>query len=972
MFIRGERLMLLSGEFHPFRLPSPGLWLDVFQKVKAIGYNGVSFYTDWGLLEGQPGEVVAQGVFALQEFFSAASQAGIYLTARPGPYINAETAAGGFPGWVLRINDTLRSDTPGYLDATQNYVSTIGAIMAKAQITNGGPVILIQPENEYTTWPGVNISDFPELPQKEYMAYVEGQFRDAGIIVPFVFNDNEVQGDFAPGTGLGETDVYGIDAYPLRYDCAHPTVWPNIRFPRDWQIFHEQQSPSTPFAVLEFQGGTGTSWGTVSQDMCNALVNEEAVRILYKNNYSFGVKIQNIYMFYGGTNWGNLGYMGGDSSYDYGAAMTESRHVWREKYSEMKLQANFFKVSPAYLTAMPGNETNGTYTVTDDITVTPVFATESNTGFYVVRHANWTSLDITPYNMTVSTSIGDVMVPQQGGHLTLFGRDAKLFLTDYDVGGINMIYSSAEVFTWNTDSSGKTVLILYGGANELHEMAFPPSLPAPSVAKGSSTSLHSTPSGWIIQWTVVPDRQILTFGSSLEIHLLWRNDAYTLWTLELEASAPISNFSSPSKDMVVVKGGYLMRTAAMADANLYLTGDLNCTTTVELISSPSEVECIFFNGEQLTTSTNAQGKLESMINFVEPSLSLPSLADQTWWSISSLPELSDLYSDAAWTECTHTYTTNPLLNLSTPTSLYASDYGFHTSSLLYRGHFTAEGTETSFFANISGGWAFGHSAWLNGTHLGSWAGDPGNKTYAQTFTFPEPLVAGSDYVLTLLIDHMGQDEEAPGTDAVKFPMGLLDFSISNRSKSDVEWKIQGNLGGENYIDKVRGPRNEGALFVERMGYHLPFPPIDTAAWSEKNPMDPTVTTIGPGAVEFFATNFTLAIPDGYDVPLSFVFANTSASSPATSYRAQLWINGWQFGKYISHLGPQTSYPVPEGILNYQGVNWVGVSVWSLAGPGGAPATLDGLDIVANMPVMSGMARPAVVDSPAWASREGAY
>lgn len=220
MFIRGERLMLLSGEFHPFRLPSPGLWLDVFQKVKAMGYNGVSFYTDWGLLEGEPGEVVAEGVFALEEFFSAASQAGIYLTARPGPYVNAETAAGGFPGWTLRINDTLRSDTSGYLDATQNYISTIGAIMAQAQITKGGPIILFQPENEYGTWPGVNNSDFPELAEKEYMAYVEGQFRAAGIVVPFIFNDNLVQGSFAPGTGLGETDVYGIDAYPMRYDCT--------------------------------------------------------------------------------------------------------------------------------------------------------------------------------------------------------------------------------------------------------------------------------------------------------------------------------------------------------------------------------------------------------------------------------------------------------------------------------------------------------------------------------------------------------------------------------------------------------------------------------------------------------------------------------------------------------------------------------------------------------------------------------
>ena len=47
LFVHGERIIFYSGEFHPFRLPVPGLWLDVFQKIRALGYTGVSFYTDW-------------------------------------------------------------------------------------------------------------------------------------------------------------------------------------------------------------------------------------------------------------------------------------------------------------------------------------------------------------------------------------------------------------------------------------------------------------------------------------------------------------------------------------------------------------------------------------------------------------------------------------------------------------------------------------------------------------------------------------------------------------------------------------------------------------------------------------------------------------------------------------------------------------------------------------------------------------
>ena len=86
IFVNGDRVLFYSGEFHPFRLPVPGLWLDIFQKIRALGYTGVSFYVDWALLEGKPGEFRAEGIFAMEPFFEAATQAGIYLLARPGPY----------------------------------------------------------------------------------------------------------------------------------------------------------------------------------------------------------------------------------------------------------------------------------------------------------------------------------------------------------------------------------------------------------------------------------------------------------------------------------------------------------------------------------------------------------------------------------------------------------------------------------------------------------------------------------------------------------------------------------------------------------------------------------------------------------------------------------------------------------------------------------------------------------------------
>ena len=206
--------MFYSGEFHPFRLPVPGLWLDVFQKIKSLGYNGVSFYVDWALLEGEEGVFRDAGVFNIVPFFEAASTAGIYLLARPGPYINAEASGGGFPGWLQRNPALLRTREPGFLDATNNYISHIAQIIAKAQITNGGPVILVQPENEYTS--GVDGDPFP-FPDPVYFKYVENQLRNNGIVVPLISNDAAPDGNFADGPPRqpAAVDIYGHDSYPL-------------------------------------------------------------------------------------------------------------------------------------------------------------------------------------------------------------------------------------------------------------------------------------------------------------------------------------------------------------------------------------------------------------------------------------------------------------------------------------------------------------------------------------------------------------------------------------------------------------------------------------------------------------------------------------------------------------------------------------------------------------------------------------
>lgn len=181
--------------------------------------------------------------------------------------------------------------TPDYLPDTANYVKNIASIIAKAQITNGGPVILLQPENEYS-----QATSETQFPNRQYFAAVRKQYIDAGIVVPLISNDGGPYGLFAPGTGLGAADIYGHDGYPLGFDCTNPSLWPGNLLPTNYNLLHQLQSPSTPFSIMEFQAGAFDPWGGSTFNNCAGLLNEEFERVFYKNNYAAGIKVFNLYM----------------------------------------------------------------------------------------------------------------------------------------------------------------------------------------------------------------------------------------------------------------------------------------------------------------------------------------------------------------------------------------------------------------------------------------------------------------------------------------------------------------------------------------------------------------------------------------------------------------------------------------------------------------------------------------------------
>ena len=189
LMVDGKRVYVWSGEFHPFRLPNPDLWRDILQKMKANGYDAVSIYVDWAYHSPKPGVYDFSGIRDMDKFLDIANEVGLYVIARPGPYINAEVDAGGYPGWLTTKAGTARSNNATYLSYVDEYLSHIDQIIARHQVTNGtGPVVLYQIENEYA---GTNAA---------YMQHLYNKVRADGITVPIFHNDKGRNGQWTPGS----------------------------------------------------------------------------------------------------------------------------------------------------------------------------------------------------------------------------------------------------------------------------------------------------------------------------------------------------------------------------------------------------------------------------------------------------------------------------------------------------------------------------------------------------------------------------------------------------------------------------------------------------------------------------------------------------------------------------------------------------------------------------------------------------
>ncbi|KAF9524253.1 glycoside hydrolase family 35 protein [Crepidotus variabilis] len=970
LILKGQRLFLHSGEFHTFRLPIPSLWPDILEKVKAAGFNGISVYTHMGLLNPTPGVIDMDGYRSLQPLFDAAKATGVWVILRPGTYINAETTAGGIAHWATsEVSGRFRTNASDWQAAWEDYINAIIKATIPNQINNGGPVIAIQIDNEY--------NQDPEE-QAEYFKQLEEVYRNSDIVVPLTYNNAGRGASFINGTGA--VDLYGMDSYPQGADCANPRTWTPINNNDSDHKYHMKVNPSQPWFYPEFQAGVFDSWGPNSPgyDGCRVLTGTDFSRVWNRQVWANNAKLINYYMFYGGTSWGALPYPGVYTSYDYAASISESREL-TSKYDEMKRQAMFIRSSREFVkTNWIGDSSTG-LNVSSSLNawVTLLQNPDTGTSFYIVRNKDSTSIGTVDFKLTVQTSdLGVVTVPTVASAITLGGRQSKLVITDYTFGASSKVaYSTAQVFFAGV-IDGRDILFLYGDPAHEHEFALhltgkPNKLqnekPALFQISEQSTNAPHVTTVNLLEGV----EQLVTVYDSDTMLVLYADEATTatFWapTIAVKADDQFKNYwGIGTNDTILIGGPYLVREAIITGTTLALRGDLKEDARITIIA-PKALRSISWNGQIITADLTASSHISPSSGFIgqvstKTSLGGVHLPKLTGWKYKdSLPELQHTFDDSQWTTANHTSTKIPWKpNFGDGRILYGCDYGFCENTVLWRGHFTANGNEKSVRLSINGGTAFAGSVWLNDVFLGTSFGNSSDGQHMQGQTdevFNLPINAvnvGQDNVVTIVQDNMGLDETGASTDYSKSPRGIRGNSLDNNNFT--RWKVQGKVGGYRaFPDKTRGVMNEGGLSGERKGWHLPS--FQTSEWEARD-LSQGLPNSAAG-VGFFVTTFKLDIPRGLDAMISFTFIEPFGQP----YRAFLFINGWMMGKRIGNLGPQAKFPVHEGILDYRGENTVAVALWAMI-PNVtiAPDLQLTLDSVYDTGI-----REVLINNPAWSS-----
>src|SRR5574344_1406667 len=316
----GKPFVVKAAEVHYPRIPRD-YWEHRIKMCKALGMNTLCLYVFWNIHEQQEGKFDFTGNNDVAAFCRLAQKNGMYIIVRPGPYVCAEWEMGGLPWWLLNKKDIkLRTLDPYFMERVKIFENEVGKQLAPLTIQNGGPIIMVQVENEYGSY---------------------------GIDKPYV----SAIRDIVKGAGFDKTTLFQCDWSSNFTDNGLDDLCWTMNFGTGADIDQQfkklgELRPDAPKMCSEFWSGWFDKWGARhetrdAKDMVNGI--DEML--------SKGISFS-LYMTHGGTSFGHWaganspGFAPDVTSYDYDAPIneygqaTEKYHLLRsvlQRYSDEKL-----------------------------------------------------------------------------------------------------------------------------------------------------------------------------------------------------------------------------------------------------------------------------------------------------------------------------------------------------------------------------------------------------------------------------------------------------------------------------------------------------------------------------------------------------------------------------------------------------------------------------------------------------------
>ncbi|MFI9818883.1 beta-galactosidase [Streptomyces sp. NPDC052013] len=857
LLVDGRRLVLWSGEVHFFRLPSPSLWRDVLQKLRALGHNAVTVPVAWNHHSPAPGKYDFSGVRDLDLFLRTAAEERLYVVLDPGPYIGADVDAGGLPGWLTVADGTARTADPAYLRHVDEWLSAVNAIAVRHLYTAGGGTVLLYRVEDGHGGPA-------------YQEHLSRKMRDDRIDVPVLHRGGALDGLWAPQA----------------VETGRPDAWGGA-------------------------GSGGKGYTQVYADQSPASLRRTALTHL-----ADGITVHDVRMAFGGTSWGWLPGPGVYTSYDFGAPVNEGRRLTSKAAATHQL-GHLLRTVPELARLDRAREVR----VKDErLTVRHLTNPDTDADFYLLRN---------DADEPVTTTLPEtgIEVP-----VTVAAGDTRLLAANLELGRRKLAYTTAQPMVSLT-AGRQDIVVFTGRKGETAQLALdcetqPTTTrldlePAWSYQQGRLNVVVPLGVGWLAR--------VLVEGgdSDTPMLLLFADDATALrlWPCE-----------TPSGSLLVY-GPALLRTATVRGSTVHLTGDVVGETGLE-VWAPRGVTAVTWNGRLLRTQVGRTGSLvlEGLMP-AAPTVTLPALDD--WRRRSENPESDPDFDDSDWPAADRTSSRS-----STPVPeggpvLFADDYGFHYGDVWYRGRFEDARDVEQVSLSYSTGTQGLLMAWLDGEPLGTHrmpepdedTGDRGTWTATATFDVPERLREPGTRVLSVLVRRMQREGDETAEGAYKAARGLMAVEFEGASPS-VSWRIQ----GAGQPDRVRGPLNNGGLYGERHGWHLPG--HDDGGDGDWESVEFPRADRRQG-VAWYRTEFDLSVPKDLDASVGLVLDD----DPERAYRVQIFLNGWNLGQYINDVGPQHTFALPNGILRTRGSNTLALAVLSdgttPAGPGDVRLTLLG-------------------------------